>query len=103
MSGSPSSSSVASLQAGQWAEISNSTLTNALYNGPLANDIHGVTGPASIMSAWSGGTFDAATDSLLVWGGGHHDYFGNEVYSFSLQTMQWTMLDTPSSLAGYNG
>jgi len=97
MTGSTSSTnSVASLQSGQWAEISNSQLTSALYNGPLASEIHGDTGPAGIMSAWSGATFDTTTDSLLVWGGGHHDYFGNEVYSFSLETMQWSRLTDPS-------
>ena len=99
MTGSNSSNGTAGLQPGQWEEISNSQLTSVLYNGPLANEIHGNTGPEAIMSAWSGGVFDTNSDSLVVWGGGHNDYYGNEVYSFNLNTLQWSRLDDPSSIA----
>lgn len=84
-------------------DIANSELANAAYNGPLAAALHQSTGVQSVMDAWSGGTFDPVTDSLIVWGGGHTDYAGNEVYSFSLQTLQWTMLSQPSDPTGYDG
>jgi hypothetical protein len=33
---------------------------------------------------------------MIVWGGGHSDYAGNEAYSFDLATMQWKRLNDPS-------
>ena len=33
---------------------------------------------------------------LLVWGGGHSDYAGNEVYAFDLTTLAWQRLTDPS-------
>ena len=33
---------------------------------------------------------------LLVWGGGHSDYAGNEVYVFDLGTQRWQRLTEPS-------
>src|SRR6185437_4127119 len=94
---------LATLAPGHWAAISNSELANTVYNGPLAASIHGNTGPSAVMSTWSGATFDPIHDQLIVWGGGHTDYGGNEVYAFSLKTMTWSMLDNPSSVAGYDG
>jgi hypothetical protein len=70
-----------------------------IYSGPLASSLQGSTGPAAIMSAWSGATFDANDDALIVWGGGHNDYYGNEVYAFSLKTLQWSELDLPSAMS----
>jgi hypothetical protein len=41
---------------------------------------------------YSGGTYDSTRDELLVWGGGHGDYPGNEVYAFSRATGKWARL-----------
>jgi len=34
--------------------------------------------------AWSGGALDTKRDRLVIWGGGHADYYGNELYAFYL-------------------
>jgi hypothetical protein len=91
-----------SVRPGRWLAVANSRLANTIYNGSLAASLEGNTGPSAIMSAWSGGTFDAATASLIVWGGGHQDYYGNAVYAFSLKTLTWSALTKPSSIAGWN-
>ena len=44
----------------------------------------GVTGPRSVVDAWSGAAYDQATNCLLVNGGGHNDYAGNEIYAVCL-------------------
>lgn len=49
------------------------------------------------MDAWSGATFDTTRDRLLVWGGGHHDYSGNEIYAFELATLRWRRLTDAST------
>ncbi len=48
------------------------------------------------MDAWSGGTFDSTRNRLVVWGGGHKDYAGNEVYGFDMSTLKWYRLTNPS-------
>jgi hypothetical protein len=50
------------------------------------------------IGAWSGGVFDERMRRLLVIGGGHMDYWGNEVYGFDLATGTWTMVKAASSL-----
>jgi hypothetical protein len=99
--GTTSADQLRTLLPGHWIEVPNSHLASVAYKG--ASPIYGNSGSLSIMSAWSGGTFDPNNDSLIVWGGGHQDYHGNEVYAFSLKTLTWTMLDQPSSISGWSG
>lgn len=90
--------SIANMAPGTWMAVPNSHLP--AYNGPLAAAIHGNTGPAGIMDAWSGGAFDTTANRLIVYGGGHQDYYGNEVYAFSLNTLSWSQLSQPSDPGG---
>jgi hypothetical protein len=46
--------------------------------------------------------FDTNRDKLVVWGGGHNNYGGNEIYAFSLQSASWTMVIAPSDPAKRN-
>ena len=50
------------------------------------------------IDAWSGGVFDERLRRLLVIGGGHMDYWGNEVYGFDLATGAWMMVKAASGL-----
>ncbi len=81
-----------SLQPGHWLEISNTNLSS-VYPSPTPG---GNTGPSSIMSTWNGGAFDTKRNRLMVWGGGHMDYFGNEMYAFDISTMTWSRITDPS-------
>ena len=74
---------------GQWREIPDSSLA---ASGLLA----GLGASANRITAWSSAALDPATSRLLVWGGGHADYAGNEVYAFDLATQRWTRLSEPS-------
>ena len=50
------------------------------------------------IGAWSGGVFDERLRRLLVIGGGHMDYWGNEVYGFDLARGTWTLVKAASGL-----
>jgi hypothetical protein len=52
----------------------------------------------NVIAAWSGGVADQARNRLLIWGGGHNDYFGNEIYALDLNRMVLTRLNDPSPL-----
>jgi MYXO-CTERM domain-containing protein len=84
------------LEPGHWYEVPNSNL--APHMPPSTGDDWG--GSQSVMSAWSGGSFDTTRDRLIVWGGGHHDYAGNEVYVFDVATLAWSRLTERSTDVG---
>ena len=80
------------LRPGEWYRAPNSHLETVFPNPwPEGN-----TGPESVMNAWSSGAYDSKRDRLIVWGGGHWDYSGNEVYVFDINTMAWQRLNNPS-------
>jgi hypothetical protein len=80
------------LLPGHWYEIPNSKINtpsvrpNPLPPGNFENLIKG----------YSGGAYDKTRDRLLVWGGGHGDYSGNEIYAFDLNTPSWEKVWGPS-------
>lgn len=53
-------------------------------------------GVASVIGNWSGGAFDTKRDRLLIWGGGHFAYAGNEIYAFDMTALRWTRINDPS-------
>jgi chitodextrinase len=59
--------------------------------------IPGIEGCPAITASWSGGTFDTTRNRLLMWGGGHGAYAGNEVYALELDTLTMVRLNDPST------
>ncbi len=89
MSAAAAPSPLQRLEPGQWYEIPDSALRAAAAR-------RGADAPVGKITAWSSAAFDPQSDRLLVWGGGHEDYAGNEVYAFDLGTLEWTRLSEPS-------
>lgn len=89
---SPAPTSIANLQPGQWLQIPNTKIRDVLPNPP-----QGGYAP-SLINAWSGGTVDTSRSRLLVWGGGHNDYWGNEIYALDLPSLSMKRIVEPSSL-----
>jgi len=50
----------------------------------------------AVVGAWNSGVLDTKRDRLIVWGGGHDDYWGNEVYAVNLKTGTTERLTNPS-------
>ncbi len=88
---------VANLPAGEWCEVPNSHMRSVAFNWPTGVEFtqNGV-GVAGVMSVWSGGAFDTKRNRLVVWGGGHSAYAGNELYAFDVNTLRWTRVNDPS-------
>lgn len=61
-----------------WYQVPNSSLSSLC---PTYPEIQGQTGCPAITSAWSGGTRDNRRNRHIVKGGGHNDYYGNEIYA----------------------
>jgi len=49
------------------------------------------------MIAWNSGAYDTTRDRLLIWGGGHKDYSGNELYAFNVNSLSWARIWGPSA------
>lgn len=92
----PGGNPIGNLQPGQWHVFPSSNLS-AVDPCPARNCSYtGYEGQAAVMDDWSGGAYDTARDRLIVWGGGHYGYGGNEVYAFSLGSGTWSRLTEPS-------
>ena len=75
---------------GQWHEIPDSSLAASGLSGTSGGAVGKIT-------AWSGAGLDSETNRLFVWGGGHADYAGNEVFSFDLASLRWSRLTNPAT------
>jgi hypothetical protein len=100
------SEDVATLPPGHWCAVANSHARAVEkkaneypdWNGSsssMYNSFQGNTGFAGIMQKWSGAAFDSLRDRLLVVGGGHKGYGGNEIIAFSLRNLSWERLTDP--------
>jgi hypothetical protein len=62
---------------------------------PLGSD--GVTHtPSKIILAWSGFAWDSNRGDLIIYGGGHANYSGNDVYRWHSSTLDWERAALPS-------
>ncbi|HUT33488.1 MAG TPA: alpha/beta hydrolase [Planctomycetota bacterium] len=81
--------------ANTWIEIPKSALMAVAPKPNQFPKTWAVCGPASVVMAWCGAAFDTKRDRLVIWGGGHADYHGNELYAFDVQKMAWERLTDP--------
>ncbi len=61
----------------------------------------GTGGPKSIVAAWSSFAWDSNSNNLLLWGGGHANYGGNEMYIWNgagAKAGQWSRGSLASAL-----
>jgi hypothetical protein len=58
--------------------------------------VRGLSGCLAVVYANSGGAYDSARRRMILWGGGHEDYWGNELYGFDLRTGTWSRVTEPS-------
>jgi hypothetical protein len=92
-----------------WYEIPSSKLDSA--NGKPGTLPPGNSGFASVVAAWNSGLWDTRRNRLCVFGGGHTDYAGNEIYCLTPDSSYtgWyrisknpSIFDSTETLAFYN-
>jgi hypothetical protein len=69
----------------------------AIPDTEMQNVCHASYDCANVIIPWSGGTADTKRNRLIVWGGGHDDYSGNEVYALDLDALTMKRLNDPSA------
>ena len=56
---------------------------------------HGVAGFSAITEAWNSAVYASRfgpSGSMIVFGGGHNDYFGSDVHAFDLASREWSRI-----------
>ena len=84
----------------EWAEIPFTKIVDVSPPNPpsdfgtwygFRNNVHNVT------DAWSGGAYDSLRHRLIIWGGGHGDYAGNEIYAYDVAARTMSRIWGPTA------
>lgn len=78
-----------------WMAVPDTKLRDVQADPKLYADLQG-NGFENIIFAWNGGVLDTQRLRLIIWGGGHNDYYGNEMYAFDIEALQWERLTDPT-------
>lgn len=87
---------------GSWTRVNLNDFSDvwpAEADRPLSNT--SFASPSSIIRAWSSFAWDSTRGDLLLFGGGHANYAGNEVYRWVGSTQQWELASLPSQVAQF--
>lgn len=96
---------LASLAPGHWLEIPGSAMARVQVDACRLPAIRRAYGPvvsqpttcdADFIMSFSGGAYDSKRHRMMVWGGGHAAYMGNELYAFDVAEARWMRVTEPS-------
>jgi hypothetical protein len=80
-----------------WYEIPNTKLRQVDPCPARTCAVSGAEGQAAVINDWCSGAFDSTRNRLLVWGGGHNGYYGNEIYAIYLDPASVVRVTEPGS------
>jgi hypothetical protein len=81
---------LAATPEGGWVKASVGTYSDAWVTGAAALPNESFTNPGSVVRAWSSFAWDSTRGNLILWGGGHSNYIGNEIYLWQGSSGNWT-------------
>lgn len=84
---------------GSWTKVNLNQFSDAWVPADL-RPLYGQSNPtpAKIITAWSSFGWDSNRGNLLLYGGGHANYRGNEVYLWRGATQRWERASLPSEM-----
>jgi hypothetical protein len=90
---------VSSMAEGEWSKVNLNRFSDAWAPAPL-RPLYGSGNPEprKIVAAWSSFAWDSNRGNLLLYGGGHANYRGNDVYAWRGETRKWTRAALPSEV-----
>lgn len=90
------SSLLAATPEGGWVRASTNLYSDAWPVGADAVQLASYRFPGSVVRAWSSFAWDSDDGKLMLWGGGHANYAGNEMYVWDGATGHWGRGSLPS-------
>ena len=100
VSGSSLMERIASAPEGSWIKVNTNRFEDVwtpVAQRARVNDLP-IGKPHKIITAWGAMTWDDNRRQLIIWGGGHADYAGNDVYRFDAGTLRWERASLPSAV-----
>jgi len=90
---------LAALPEGEWAKV-NLNLFSDVWAPADLRPLYGWGNPppSKIISAWSSFAWDSYRGDLIIYGGGHANYSGNDVYRWRGTTQMWERAALPSEV-----
>lgn len=90
---------VAGMAEGEWRRVNLNTFSSVWTPAGL-RPLFGLGNPdpSRIILAWSGFAWDSNRAALLLYGGGHANYRGNDVYMWRASTQMWERASLPSEM-----
>jgi hypothetical protein len=85
----------ATMPANSWLAAPNTKLEDVAADTTEFPGIEG-NGFYTIVDAWNGAVLDTQRTRLVIWGGGHNDYYGNEMYVFDIAGLTWSRITDPT-------
>ncbi len=89
---------VDSVTPGSWVQANVNSFSASFAVGSSAVPSSGLSNPGRVVVAWSSFAWDSTRGNLLLFGGGHYNYLGNEMYVFSGSTGLWSRGSLPSGV-----
>ncbi len=92
---------VAAMPEGSWMQASLNRYSDVWAPEelrPLDVNGQGATPPSKIIAAWSGFAWDTSRGDLILYGGGHANHPGNDVYRWRGNTRLWERAALPSEI-----
>lgn len=97
----PLRNAIDSMPEGSWVQVNANTFKSVwtpASQRPLYNTSGTNPTPHKIISAWSGYGWDTRRGDLILYGGGHANYSGNDVYRWRSSTLKWERVALPSEI-----
>lgn len=89
---------LASTPDGGWVKANTTSFSSAWATGLDAVPTSSNSNPASVIRAWSSFAWDSTRGDLIIFGGGHANYSGNEVYVWDGASGAWGRGSLPSKM-----
>lgn len=89
---------VEAMPEGSWAKVNTNSFSDAWTPSAL-RPLYGTASnptPSKIISSWSSFAWDSKRGDIILYGGGHANYSGNDVYRWRSRTLQWERAALPS-------
>lgn len=89
---------VEAMPEGSWAKVNTNNFSDAWTPSAL-RPLYGTASnptPSKIISSWSSFAWDSRRGDIILYGGGHANYSGNDVYRWRARTLQWERAALPS-------
>lgn len=90
---------VAAMPEGEWRKV-NLNFFSDVWTPAALRPLYGSSNPtpSRIILAWSSFAWDPNRATLLLYGGGHANYRGNDVYQWRASTQRWERAALPSEM-----